>query len=265
MNKKVVISGAAGRMGRKLMTLAARDSDIDLVGAIDYPQHPNIGQLVSLIEPEVGESEVKLSKELDFSADVMIDFSLPEGTEKRIPEAVESNVAMVIGTTGMSKQQEEMVVTAAKSIPVIHAANYSLGVNLIIKVAAEVAKILGEDFDIEITEAHHNQKVDSPSGTALALARSICAVSGRDVDNDLVHGREGRPGKRTKKEIGMHALRMGSVVGDHSVFFGSEYEIVEIAHRAQTRDLFAAGAIRAAKWLAGREPGFYTMEDVLFN
>ncbi len=265
MNKNLVISGAAGRMGRRLMVLSSKEDGLDLVGAIDYPQHPRIGEKISLIEPELVESEVILAKCLDVDADVMIDFSLPEGTEKRIPEAVDKKVAMVIGTTGMSKEQEEQVLEASTYIPIIHASNYSLGVNLLLKVAAEVAKVLGSDFDIEITEAHHNQKVDSPSGTAIALAKSICASTGRDVDSDLVHGREGRPGKRTKKEIGMHAIRMGSVVGDHSVFYGSDFEIIEIAHRAQTRDVFAAGAIRAAKWLCGKKPGMYTMEDVLFG
>lgn len=265
MSKKVVISGAAGRMGRRLMVLSSKDEGLNLVGAIDYPQHPKIGQLIETIEPELAQSEVMLSNCLDVDTDVMIDFSLPEGTENRIPEAVEKKVAMVIGTTGMSKEQEAQVLEASKDIPIIHASNYSLGVNLLLKVTAEVAKALGGDFDIEITEAHHNQKVDSPSGTALALAKSICDSTGRDVDSDLVHGREGRPGKRTRKEIGMHAIRMGSVVGDHSVFFGSEYEIIEVAHRAQTRDVFAAGAVRAAKWLCGKAPGMYSMEDVLFG
>ncbi len=265
MSNKVVISGAAGRMGRRLMVLSSKDENLDLVGAIDYPQHPKIGQPIESIEPELVQSDVTLSNCLDIDADVMIDFSLPEGTENRIPEAVERKVAMVIGTTGMSKEQEAQVLEASKFIPIIHASNYSLGVNLLLKVTAEVAKALGGDFDIEITEAHHNQKVDSPSGTALALAKSICESTGRDVDSDLVHGREGRPGKRTRKEIGMHAIRMGSVVGDHSVFFGSEYEIIEVAHRAQTRDVFAAGAVRAAKWLCGKKPGMYSMEDVLFG
>ncbi len=265
MSYKVVISGAAGRMGRKLMSLVSEDDEIELAGAIDYPQHPKIGELVSTIEPDVGSSEVVLANSLDVAADVIIDFSLPEGTEKRIPEAIENNVALVIGTTGMNEAQRAQVAEASKSIPVIHASNYSLGVNMLIRVAAEVAKILGNGFDIEITEAHHNQKVDAPSGTALALAKSICDATNRDVASDLVHGREGRPGKRTRKEIGMHALRMGSVVGDHSVFFGSDYEIIELSHRAQTRDLFAVGAIWAAKWLCGKEPGMYTMEDVLFG
>ena len=264
-NKRIVISGATGRMGRRLMVLSSNDDDMDIVGAIGYLGHPRIGESISLIEPEVGASDVVLSDSLDVSADVMIDFSLPEGTEKRVSEAINNNVAMVIGTTGMSQDQEAQVLLASKHIPIIYAANYSLGVSLILKVAAEVAKALGRDFDIEITEAHHNQKVDSPSGTAVALAKSICYATGRDIDSDLVNGRVGRSGMRTKDEIGMHAIRMGSVIGDHSVFYGSDFEIIEIAHRAQSRDGLAAGAVRAAKWLCGKEPGMYTMEDVLFR
>ena len=265
MSCKVVISGAAGRMGRKLLVMTAEDEELELAGAIDYPQHPRIGESVALLEPDLGDTEVILSNCLDVAADVMIDFSLPEGTEKRIPEAVENKVALVIGTTGMSKAQEAQVLEASKIVPVIHASNYSLGINLLLKIAAEVAQILNNDFDIEITESHHNQKVDAPSGTALSLAKSICEVTGRDADTDLVFGREGRPGKRTRKEIGIHALRMGSVVGDHRVYFGNDYEIIELAHRSQSRDCLAAGAIRAAKWISGREPGMYSMEDVLFG
>ncbi len=265
MRKKVVISGAAGRMGRRLMVLTSNEDELELAGAIDYPQHPMIGQSVTQIEPELAGTEVRLTKCLEVQADVMVDFSLPEGTEKRLPEAVERKLAMVIGTTGMSKEQEAQVLEASKYIPIIQASNYSLGVNLLLKVAAEVAKALGEDFDIEITEAHHNQKVDAPSGTALALAKSICEATGRNVDTDLVHGRSGRPGKRSRREIGMHALRLGSVVGDHSIYFGSALEIIELSHRAQTRDVLAAGAIRAAKWICGKEPGMYTMENVLFG
>ena len=252
-------------MGRKLLVMAAEDEVLEVVGAIDYPQHPRIGESVSQLEPDLGDTDVTLSSCLDVDADVMIDFSLPEGTEKRIPEAIERKVALVIGTTGMTKEQEAQVQEAAKVVPVIHASNYSLGVNLLMKITAEVAKVLNNDFDIEITESHHNQKVDAPSGTALSLAKSICSATGRDADTDLVFGREGRPGKRTRKEIGIHALRMGSVVGDHRVYFGNDYEIIELAHRSQSRDCLAAGAIRAAKWISGKQPGMYSMEDVLFG
>ena len=261
---KIAINGAAGRMGRRLMAMCCADDNLELFGALEYAACPVIGKKVSEIEPQVT-AEIKFTAEIPAGTDVLIDFSTPEGTVERAKQAAEAGVALVIGTTGMSKEQIAVVDEAAKKIPVIHAANYSLGVNLLLRVSAEVAKALGEDFDIEITEAHHNRKEDSPSGTALAIAKSICEATGRDMDKDLVHGRSGRPGARTKKEIGMHAIRMGSVVGDHSAYFGSEYEIIELAHRAQSRDVFAAGALRASGWLAGKNPGYYSMQDVLFG
>ncbi len=266
MGVKIAINGAGGRMGRRLMALCSADAGLDLAAALEYDGCPLNGRAVSEIEPEVKNGgEVKFTPGLECAVDAMIDFSTPEGTVARVKEAAEKGVALVIGTTGMDKEQLAAVAEAAKKVPVIHAANYSLGVNLLVKVAGEVAKALGEDFDIEITEAHHNKKVDAPSGTALAIAQSICDSTNRDMDKDLVHGRSGRPGARTKKEIGMHAIRMGSVVGDHTAHFGSEFEIVELSHRAQTRDVFAAGALRAAGWLAGKEPGMYSMQDVLFG
>jgi 4-hydroxy-tetrahydrodipicolinate reductase len=209
--------------------------------------------------------DVTLAGNLDRGADVLVDFSTPEGTLARCGEATGRATALVIGTTGLTDQQAAAVYLAAETLPVIHAANYSLGVNLLSRIVAEVAKALGEDFDIEITEAHHNQKADAPSGTAMTLARSVAAAMGYEWPKALVHGRSGRPGARPNRQIGMHALRLGSVVGDHTVYFGSEFERVELTHRAETRDVFAAGALRAAKWLAGRSPGLYTMDNVLFG
>lgn len=261
---KVAINGAAGRMGRRLMVFCSQNEQLELAGALEYDGCPVNGKTVREVEPLV-DSDIIFSSTLDANMDVLIDFSTPEGTVFRAKESADKGVALIIGTTGMNKEQLSVVDEAAKKVPVIHAANYSLGVNLLVKVAAEVAKALGEDFDIEITEAHHNKKEDAPSGTALALAKSICDSTNRDLDSDLVHGRSGRPGARTKNEIGMHAIRMGSVVGDHTVHFGSECEIVELSHRAQTRDVFVAGALRAASWLAGKKPGMYSMNDVLFS
>lgn len=264
MAQKIVISGAAGRMGRRLLALAMNNPELELVGALDYAAHPQQGKTVREIEPEA-DSAVKLSAEFNMDCAVIIDFSTPQATVARAREAAQKGCALVVGTTGLSPEEEQEVAKAAQRIPIIHAANYSLGVNLLLKITAEVAKALGPDFDIEITEAHHNRKADAPSGTALAIAKSICAATGRAYPGDLVHGRSGRPGERTRKEIGMHAIRMGSVVGDHSAYYGSDFEIIEIAHRAQTRDVFAAGALRAALWLCGKKPGLYSMQDVLFG
>lgn len=266
MGIKLAINGAAGRMGKRLMALALHDTELELVAAIDYAAHPLQGRPIKFLEPEA-DSLVTLEPAFNthLPCDVMIDFSTAESSAHRATEAATVGCALVIGTTGLNAQQEAAITLASKKIPIIHAANYSLGVNLLVKIAGEVAKALGEEFDIEIVEAHHNKKVDAPSGTALAIAKRICATTGRNAEADLVHGRSGKPGARSKNEIGMHAVRMGSVVGDHSAYFGSDFEIIELAHRAQTRDVFAAGALRAAKWLVGKAPGMYTMEDVLFT
>lgn len=265
MSVRIAINGAAGRMGRRLMALTVSDPDLDLAGALEYDAHPRLGAPVSDIEPEATARLALTASLADMDADALIDFSTPEGTMRRAREAAEKGIALVIGTTGMTAEESAVVEEASKRIPIIHAGNFSLGINLLVRVAGEVAKALGEDFDIEISETHHNQKADAPSGTALMLAHSICKVQNLDPAKTLVDGRTGRPGARPKGEIGMHALRMGSVVGDHTVHFGSLFERVELTHKAQTRDVFAAGALRAAKWLVGKAPGFYTMDDVLFG
>lgn len=264
MTVPVAINGAAGRMGRRLVALACDDPGLELVQALEYAGHPSLGK--SMIEIEPGScDEVDLEAVLKSDAKVLVDFSIPKSTVERAKQAAKLGVGLVVGTTGMSAEEEAVLAEAAKSVPVIHAPNFSLGVNVLFRIAAEAAKALGEDFDIEITESHHNRKADAPSGTALGIARSICEATDHDFEKDLVHGRSGRPGERTKKEIGMHALRLGSVVGDHTVHFGSQQERIELTHRAETRDVFAAGALRAAKWLADKTPGTYSMSDVLFG
>lgn len=262
MSKKLIINGAAGRMGRRLMALGAAMEGFEIVQAIDYAAHPQQGCPFREVEPSL-ELDLPLSAELSTDADVMIDFSIPASTAARAAQAAAKGIALVIGTTGMDAEQLRAVDKAAELVPVIHASNYSLGVNLMIKLAGQMARILGDEFNIEITEAHHNRKADAPSGTALSLAKSVCEATGRDFPGDLVHGRQGRPGARGQREIGMHALRMGSVVGDHTVYFASDFERMELTHRAETRDVFAIGALHAALWLAGKKPGRYTMQDVL--
>lgn len=264
MAVRVAINGAAGRMGRRLIALALADSGLELAQALEFSKHPQLGKPLSAIVPEAP-AGLALESDLAAKTQVLIDFSVPESTAARAAEAAAKGVALVIGTTGLTAAQEAAVAEAARAVPVIHAPNFSLGVNLVFRIAAEIAQALGEDFDIEIAEAHHNRKADAPSGTALGIAKSVCAATGRDLAADLVHGREGKPGPRDRREIGMHALRLGSVVGDHTVYFGSEFERIELTHRAQTRDVFAAGALRAARWLAGKKPGRYSMADVLFG
>lgn len=264
MQTKIAINGAAGRMGQRLLALACDDPDLEVVQALEYDGHPQIGAALTDIVPGSCD-EVTLRATLAAGAKVLVDFSIPKSTVARAQDAAALGIGLVIGTTGMTADEEAAITEAAKTVPVIHAPNYSLGVNVLFKIAGEVAQALGEEFDIEIAESHHNQKADAPSGTALGIAKSICAATGRSMKNDLVHGRQGRPGARRKGEIGMHALRLGSVVGDHTAHFGSTFERVELTHRAETRDVFAAGALRAAKWLAGKPAGLYTMQDVLFG
>ncbi len=255
-NKKInlAINGAGGRMGQRLIDLAGQDARLKVVCAIEKPGHPLIGQQVG---------PVVCTDQLTGGVDVVIDFSLPEGTATILAQVIEAGSAMVIGTTGLGEIQSR-IDKATKKIPIIQAANYSVGVNALLKLVGEAAKILGDSYDIEITEAHHRFKKDAPSGTALALAKSICAATGKDPQKVLRHGREGiQP--RVAGEIGMHALRLGDTVGEHAVQFGSLGETVTLAHSAHTRDTFALGALCAAAWLAGKPAGRYEMADVLFG
>jgi 4-hydroxy-tetrahydrodipicolinate reductase len=192
----------------------------------------------------------------------MIDFSLPEGTLACLGACRTGGVGMVIGTTGLTASMLAALADAASTIPIVHTANYSVGVNVLLQIVGQVAKALGSDYDIEISETHHRFKKDAPSGTALALARAICAALGKDAGEALVYGRGGQA-PRKPGEIGMHALRVGDTVGEHTVHFGCLGETVTIAHSAHTRDTFARGALRAAQWLQGQGPGMYSMKDVL--
>jgi 4-hydroxy-tetrahydrodipicolinate reductase len=251
---RLAINGAAGRMGQRLIDLAGQDSRFKIVCAIENPGHALVGKSVG---------PVKCTDKLTGDVDVVIDFSLPEGTQAILPAAVEARAAMVIGTTGLALVQKQ-IDEAAKNIPVVQAANYSVGVNALLKLVAEAARILGDAYDIEIVEAHHRFKKDAPSGTALALAKSICQATGKDMAKALRHGRQGEQ-PRAAGEIGMHALRLGDTVGEHAVHFGALGETVTLAHSAHTRDTFALGALRAAAWIAGKPAGTYNMADVLFG
>lgn len=262
---KLAISGAGGRMGQRLLALSDKDKDFELVQAIEWSGFPLQGKPVNAgaaLAPRAG--GVIWSSELAAGADVLLDFSSAENAVKNARLAERFGVALVVGTTGLNAEQTEIIKAAAKRVPVIHAPNFSLGVNLMFKLAAEAARVLGDAYNIEIVEVHHNQKIDAPSGTALGLARAVAEPLGRDLERDLVYGREGKPGKRGGREIGIHALRMGAIPGDHTVYFANEFECVSITHRAESRDVFADGALRAAKWLHGREPGYYSMRDMLF-
>ena len=260
---KIAITGAAGRMGRRIAALALANKKFQLVSAMEMPGHEAMGADVGTLCGG-GACGLAVSETLQGTPDVIVDFSDPEGTLQWLDAARGHDTAMVIGTTGLTESQLAEVADAAGSIPIVQAPNFSVGVNLLFRLAGEIARTLGPDYDIEITEAHHRFKKDAPSGTALGLARSICEATGRAMPDALVHGRSGRS-PRTSGEIGMHALRIGDTVGEHSVQFGNLGETVSIAHVAHTRDTFARGALRAAEWAAGQKPGLYSMQDVLFG
>ncbi len=262
----VVVAGAAGRMGKRLVDLVNAQVGAKLVGALEYSEHPLLGKDAGEVAG-IGHLDVPLVgtlKELAGScAQVMIDFTAPQATLANLEWAVSENVAMVIGTTGMSPDERDLLAEAAQKIPLVFAPNMSVGVNVLFKVVAEVAAILGDDFDVEILEAHHRLKKDAPSGTAVHLGEIVAETLGREYPGDAVFAREGFTGERTQREIGMQTLRAGDIVGEHTVMFGGMGERLEVIHRAHSRDNFAAGAVRAALWLVGREPGLYDMQDVL--
>ncbi len=260
----VGINGAGGRMGRRLVALAMEDAGLKLTGAIEHGSSPFLGQDAGLL---AGATKAEVPLTAGFPAklpQVLIDFTIPAGTRTALELCVKNKIALVIGTTGLTADDHKLIDEAAKSIAVLQAPNMSLGVNLLFALAAQVAKRLGDDYDIEIVEAHHRFKKDSPSGTALGIAQAICDATGKSIEKDVVHGRHGDDTTRVRGEIGMHAVRIGDVVGDHTVSFGALGERLELTHLASTRDVFARGALRAGKWLAGQKnPGRYKMADVL--
>lgn len=258
----LAIHGAGGRMGRRLVALTIEDTDLQLGAAVDWAEHPDQGKDAGELAG-AGASGVKLSDLLPTEGvDVVIDFSLPQAFERMLSHCVNHRLPVVVGTTGLTEQDHAAIDEAAGSIPVLQAPNMSLGVNLLFALAGQVAKTLGDDYDIEIVEAHHRFKKDAPSGTALGIAEAICGATGKDINQDVVHGREGEA-ERKRGEIGMHALRMGDVIGEHTASFGTIGERLELKHVATDRDVFVRGALRAAKWLAGKPAGRYGMADVL--
>ncbi len=244
---KIAICGACGKMGLNIAELLSGDTEAEYFCGID---------------PRGGDKVFKTFKDIEGKPDVIIDFSSPAVLSDELEYAVKNNVPAVIGSTGFTPAQLKEIDEASKKVAVFRTANFSLGVNLLCQLVKRAAETLGEKFDIEIIEKHHNQKVDAPSGTAIMLADS--AASAFDGGKEYVNGREGICGKRGK-EIGMHAVRGGTIVGEHEVLFCGEDEIVTLSHSARSKKVFAAGAIKAAKWLAGKPAGLYNMSDLLSN
>ena len=263
---RTVVIGAAGRMGRLLVAQVHRDPDLTLVGAAEYSESPELGKdagLVAGIAP-IGVNITADVPALVDNADAVIDFSLPEGTMAAVGPAMQNGCCMVIGTTGLNDEQKEKIRDLAdKGGRILMAPNMSVGVNLLFHLCSKVVPILGPEYDIEVVEMHHNRKKDAPSGTAVRLGEILAEARGLDYETDTRHGRVGDVGARTKREIGMHALRGGDVVGDHTVIFAADGERVELVHKASNRETFAKGALRAVRFLAGVEAGLYDMQDVL--
>ena len=257
----VAIAGAAGRMGLRLIALSRQHEELRVVAATERPGHPAIGQDAGEVAG-IGRIGIAIFADLVDLPHVVIDFTAPVATRALIGVCREKKIAMVVGTTGLQQADHDLIDEAAADIAILQAPNMSLGVNLLFKVAAQMAKTLGDDYDIEITELHHRFKKDAPSGTAMGIADAILKSTGKSRD-DLVYGRHGNDCPRKRGEIGMQALRLGDEVGKHTVYFGALGERLEVTHTATTRDTFAHGALKAAQWLVGKKPGRYSMADVL--
>ena len=263
---RTVIIGAAGRMGRMLIANVAKNANFELAGATEYAGSPDIGKDAGVLAG-VGELGVKITSDLDAiletKPDAVINFATA-GVLEATRASVAAGAAVVIGSTLITAQdKEEFKRLADNGGRLVVAGNYSIGVNLLFKLVREATEVLGLDADVEIVEMHHNLKKDAPSGTAARLAEVVCEARDWSYEKDLRHGREGVVGERTKHEIGMHSLRGGDVVGDHTVMFALEGERVELTHKASSRNTFARGALRAAEFLTTAAPGLYDMQDVL--
>ena len=262
---KIIIVGIGGKMGRSIFTTLNNDDDISIVGATELPGHEFIGK-------DLGEcmglenNGVKVSDNIHDTAEdaeIIIDFTAPDSTITNAEYASKNNKSIVIGTTGFSPDQRSSLIKYLETIPSVLSPNMSIGVNLLFEISRNVSHILGEEFDVEIVEAHHKNKVDSPSGTALGLAEAVAEGLEVNLKDNAVFERHGDIGKRKNNEIGIQTIRGGDVVGDHTVMFLGNGERIELTHKALSRENFSKGVLRAVKWLPGKSPGVYSMKDVL--
>jgi len=262
MKTHIGINGVCGRMGQRLVALSREDPGLSLAAAIDSANHPQLGLDAGQIA-SVGPIGLVVTSKLDFQTrvDVIVDFSLPEGTMAILDTCIARRVPLVVATTGHSPEQRRRIEEAAHDTAILMSPNMSLGVNVAFQLVQEASRLLcDKDFDVEILECHHRFKKDSPSGTALHFARLVQEAMGQ---TSLRHGREGLVGERPKHEIGLHAIRAGDNIGDHTILFSTLGETLELSIRAHSRDAYTRGALAAAKFLAGRPPGRYSMSDVL--
>jgi len=265
MTLRIGITGAAGRMGRTLIEAVHASEDLQLAAALERAGATALGVDAGDLAG-LGNIGVPVTSDLAAVAndlDVLIDFTVPAATLENLVACQAAACAMIIGTTGFSEAEQAQIDAAAGTIAICKASNFSTGVNLCFKLLAMAAAVVGEDSDIEIYEAHHRDKVDAPSGTALSMGEVVADTLGRDLSRVAVYGREGQTGARDKQAIGFATVRAGDIVGDHTVTFAADGERVEITHKASSRMSFARGALRAANWIARRDPGLYDMQDVL--
>ena len=242
---KIIISGISGKMGMRIGALVSQDKNLEIAGGIEASSSPAIGRDIGELLA-IGKTNKKVESDFNKiapSCDILIEFTSPSATMEHLESAVKNKKAMVIGTTGFSKEETEKIKDASKKIPIVFSPNMSIGANLLFKITEEIARALGGDYEAEIVEAHHNQKKDAPSGTAKGLGEAVYRVKG--------------------KMPPIHSIRLGDIVGDHTVIFAGKGESIELTHRAHSRDAFAKGAILAAKFLDGKKPGLYTMAEVI--
>ena len=262
---RLIVAGAGGRMGRTLIHAIAATDGVMLTGAVEAASSAVIGRDAGELAG-LGRNGVAVGTEIEpllAQADGLIDFTVPAASVAFAEHTARKGCVHVIGTTGLSGENETLIAQAAKRAVIVKSGNMSMGVNLLAALVRRVAKTLDEEFDVEILEMHHNKKVDAPSGTALMLGRAAAEGRGIDLNQRAVRGRDGNTGARCTGDIGFASLRGGSVVGDHTVIFAGPAERIELAHKAEDRMIFARGAMRAALWARGRKPGLYSMADVL--
>ena len=262
---RLAVLGATGRMGQSLVRLIGDADDLQLAGAATEPAHPALGQDAGTVAG-VDEAGVLLTHDVADAVagcDVAVDFTLPAAVRGNLAACVDAGVPLVMGTTGLGDDEQAALADAARKIALVYARNMSVGVSLLTELVRIAAGTLGAEYDIEISEAHHRHKVDAPSGTALQLGDAAAEARGGELATLAVFERHGRTGERPEGAIGFAAVRAGSIVGDHQVMFAGDEEIIQLGHRAVDRDLFARGALRAARWVTGRSPGLYSMRDVL--
>lgn len=262
---RAIVAGAGGRMGGRIINMINNTEGITLKAAFEHPDSPAVGQDAGVVAG-TRSLGVTVADSLDSvidQGDVVIDFTISEASLKHSRVAALHKKSMVIGTTGLASEELVEIRQLAKDFPCVLAPNMSVGVNLLYRLVDIAARVLGDDYDVEIVEAHHRMKKDAPSGTALQLGRVIAASLGRDFEEVGLFERHGFIGERSKKEIGIQTLRAGDIVGEHTVLFGGIGERIEVVHKASNRDTFAKGAVRAALWIAEQPAGFYDMQDVL--